>query len=495
MIKNERQYRIASVEAEHFEKALSSRPDRAPHNSETHPDFWTAERDAMREQLAELRAEIEQFEALCSGERTVFMVADLGELPRALIEARIAMGLTQKDLATRIGLPEQAIQRYEATDYASASLERLREVARALSVEIAGAVALGSLDLSPLKFFSRLKAVGLDRAFVLDRLLTPQLSAVLAAQDNATDLVQGCLLQAAVIVNRVLGIGAEALFGSQPLDLDLAIVGATRYKRVNRANRSARLVTAADTYTVYAHYLALLALQASRGIAHKELPPSPRMWRDQILQSYGAFDLSSVLRFIWSHGIPVLPLRDSGNFHGACWRIDGREVIVLKQKSLSEEKWLFDALHESGHIVDEVGTSFSIIESEMPRAADPREQRATLFAANALLDGRADELCELAVDEAKGYLPSLKQAAKRIASSAGVPLGAFANYLAYRVEEDTGENWWSTAAVLQNTDSDPWRLARDLFLEHADLSRLNANDRSILIRAMALDEQLAEVTA
>ena len=59
----------------------------------------------------------------------------VAELPATLIKARIARGLSQKDLADRIGLKEQQIQRYEATDYASASLTRIKEVVSALRDE------------------------------------------------------------------------------------------------------------------------------------------------------------------------------------------------------------------------------------------------------------------------------------------------------------------------------------------------------------------------
>ena len=59
----------------------------------------------------------------------------VAELPATLIKARIARGLSQKDLADRIGLKEQQIQRYEATDYASASLTRIKEFVSALRDE------------------------------------------------------------------------------------------------------------------------------------------------------------------------------------------------------------------------------------------------------------------------------------------------------------------------------------------------------------------------
>ena len=58
----------------------------------------------------------------------------VADLPSILIKARIAQGLSQKELADRIGLKEQQIQRYEATDYASANLARIKEVVNAFGV-------------------------------------------------------------------------------------------------------------------------------------------------------------------------------------------------------------------------------------------------------------------------------------------------------------------------------------------------------------------------
>ena len=56
----------------------------------------------------------------------------MSELPRLLIKARIARGLSQKSLAGRLGLKEQQNQMYEASEYASASLARVRSVAEVL---------------------------------------------------------------------------------------------------------------------------------------------------------------------------------------------------------------------------------------------------------------------------------------------------------------------------------------------------------------------------
>jgi len=53
---------------------------------------------------------------------------------RALLRARIAKGLAQKQLAERIGLKEQQVQRYEASEYTTASWDRIKRIIRALGV-------------------------------------------------------------------------------------------------------------------------------------------------------------------------------------------------------------------------------------------------------------------------------------------------------------------------------------------------------------------------
>ncbi len=55
-----------------------------------------------------------------------------------LIQARIAQGLTQHQLASKLKLKEQQIQRYESEVYASANIRRLAEIADILNLEVTG---------------------------------------------------------------------------------------------------------------------------------------------------------------------------------------------------------------------------------------------------------------------------------------------------------------------------------------------------------------------
>jgi transcriptional regulator with XRE-family HTH domain len=135
MIKNERQYAITKTQVEKFARALerlTSQPDKA---RRVHPLLRKAEADAIRSQLADFRAELKEYEALSSGRGGFPRISTMSELSRVIIRARIVSGLSQKELAERLGLKEQQIQRYEATDYASASLSRLIEVSRAVGLE------------------------------------------------------------------------------------------------------------------------------------------------------------------------------------------------------------------------------------------------------------------------------------------------------------------------------------------------------------------------
>lgn len=135
MITDERQYRIASAEARKFEEATAAARTRDP-NPDTHPRIHKAMIESLESELAVLRGDIDRYEALKSGKIRQRRVRSLRELPVLLIEARIAAGLTQRQLAERLSLPEQQVQRYESTMYAGVSLERVQDVADALELEI-----------------------------------------------------------------------------------------------------------------------------------------------------------------------------------------------------------------------------------------------------------------------------------------------------------------------------------------------------------------------
>src|SRR5207248_7774208 len=116
-------------------------------------------------------AQVHEYEQLRAGQLAVARVSSLSDLPNALVRARIAAGLSQRELAERLGMKEQQIQRYEADGYAGASLSRLREVMAALGVELEGDVQLPTSDTALSSLRRRLRALGFDRNMVNKRLL------------------------------------------------------------------------------------------------------------------------------------------------------------------------------------------------------------------------------------------------------------------------------------------------------------------------------------
>ena len=134
MITNGRQYRITKAQAEKFHRALQEFT--STENRAAHPVLRKAQVEALKSQLADLQRELSAYERLKSGKQKVVAMGSLEELPQTLIQARIARGLSQEELAAKLGLKPQQIQRYEATAYQSASLERVTQVARVLGVKL-----------------------------------------------------------------------------------------------------------------------------------------------------------------------------------------------------------------------------------------------------------------------------------------------------------------------------------------------------------------------
>jgi transcriptional regulator with XRE-family HTH domain len=143
VITNERQYKITRAEAKRFEKALSQ-AESGGASSDVHPSIHAAMIDGLRSQLADLQRELDAYEALRSGRVKSRTVRSLLDLPNVLIEARIANRLTQKELAKKIGIAEQQVQRYEGNKYAGVSIERLQEVADAVGLRLSKVVRFES---------------------------------------------------------------------------------------------------------------------------------------------------------------------------------------------------------------------------------------------------------------------------------------------------------------------------------------------------------------
>ena len=233
--------------------------------------------------------------------------------------------------------------------------------------------------------------------------------------------------------------------------------------------------------------MAVVALKGARLLPKGEIPTDPAAMRRCIRERYETVDLKSALHTAWDLGVVVLPLRDRGAFRGACWRYEGRNAVVLKQTSKHEARWLFDLLHELFHAGQhpEADTLEVIEEDETSaeRRTSVEEIAASQFAGEVVLDCKAEHVAQVCVQAARKSVERLKSVVPTVAAKNGVSVGALANYLAFRLSWQ-GVNWWGTAANLQADDSDPWSIARDVFVERFPYDIDNELDRQLLDRAL-----------
>lgn len=144
MITNEVQRRTTEAHLRQFEEALANLE--AEHPAKKRSKLAQLEIDAVCSQADDLRAELEEYDRLRSGNVSTFEASSLQELATLLIKARIARGWSQRRLADQLGIAEQQVQRYESTGYRSASLARVCDVAAALDVTITERLSLGGPD-------------------------------------------------------------------------------------------------------------------------------------------------------------------------------------------------------------------------------------------------------------------------------------------------------------------------------------------------------------
>ena len=85
--------------------------------------------------IENIKKDINEYEFLTNGDSVCFEIEELSDINKVLISARIAKKMSHKQLGDVLGIQEQQIQRYEASDYESATWTRIQEVAFALGLK------------------------------------------------------------------------------------------------------------------------------------------------------------------------------------------------------------------------------------------------------------------------------------------------------------------------------------------------------------------------
>jgi transcriptional regulator with XRE-family HTH domain len=469
MITNERQLQISKTQAARFRESLRALEQGSLNQTDLHPLMKKAQVDAVRGQLESLLKEIHDYETLRSGKISTIELESLAELPDGLIRARIAAGLTQRELAERLGMREQQIQRYEASRYNGATFSRMVDVADAIGIRIRKRLELLKVT-SPEAVMKRLQSIGLTKDFIRKRI----------APDLEVD--EGNVPAIADRVGAIFGWSPDILLGSGALDPGQLGGATARFKMPK--GRDARSAT---VYTAYAHRLANICAKAMVERPRSRIPVDWREFRKILLDRYKTVDFRTALALAWDLGVVVLPLNDPGAFHGACWRINAVNVIVLKQALRYPARWLFDLLHELRHAGDRPNEKeFEVIEgSEVSneRRTSEDERIASWFSGQVALDGRAEDLVKDSLEIAGGDLRQLKSAVEAVSVRRGVPTSQLANYIAFRLSLQ-GQDWWGVAANLQDKSYDPLAHARETFFERFSFSGVSDTDVKLLSLAL-----------
>lgn len=471
MIKNQRQYNLTKKSIVLFEEALS-RLNGQPRPPEADPIIHRAKLAGMESNLTTLQEEIAEYDALLNGCIDTISLSSLEELPAGLIKARIARKLTQKELAERVGVKPQQIQRWESEDYEKVGFGSLVEIANALELDISECIRLPG---RPKTVFAYLKELGLDKNFVSSRLASNDEFYRLGKMTDVDIL--------AAANNRLISIFGIQVSGDNVTLLD---------NRIELAAAGGRFKLPADAklnkvnaYSVYAKHLAMIVATAASRLPSKRVAST---WRELRAALCGddAPTFERLLQGTWELGIAVLPLRDPGRFHGVSWRFAGRNVIVLKQSTQYSSRWAFDLLHEICHAAEDAEldchAESDLHATDQIRRESEAEKIANDLAGDVLLSGRADELYQLVMSGANSAPNRIKKSVETVALAQGVNVADLANYIAHRLKDTI--DWWGAAANLQPIDEDPIVHARRIMWERLDVTILPIEDRMLLEQAV-----------
>ena len=129
MIKNDAQRDRTLVQIEGFRQALAKVGEEKPGKRSA------AIRGSYTTMIRQLEDELTEYDRLRSGKLTLPRVKRLDQIAPFIAKIRIAKGVTQTELARRLGVSKQVISRYEESDYQSVGIARLQEILDAIGAK------------------------------------------------------------------------------------------------------------------------------------------------------------------------------------------------------------------------------------------------------------------------------------------------------------------------------------------------------------------------
>ncbi|MGB7060279.1 MAG: hypothetical protein WBD58_21425 [Geitlerinemataceae cyanobacterium] len=141
IVKNDSEYQNTLAWLHRFEQSVAELDENDKLKAE--PRRWQLHRDSYQSQVDELKEEIAEFERLINCDRLPpieILIENLNKLPDALIKARIAAKMSQKELADLLEIDEKRIKECEDKNYQCASFSEILDISFALGLEFKTAV-------------------------------------------------------------------------------------------------------------------------------------------------------------------------------------------------------------------------------------------------------------------------------------------------------------------------------------------------------------------
>lgn len=129
MIKSDAQRERTAVQADGFKRALSQVP------AQKSGKRAAAIRASYQGMIRQLEEELREYDRLKSGALKLPNVQRLDQIAPFVARIRIAKGVSQTELALRLGVSKQVISRYEESDYQTVSVARLQEILDAIGIK------------------------------------------------------------------------------------------------------------------------------------------------------------------------------------------------------------------------------------------------------------------------------------------------------------------------------------------------------------------------
>lgn len=469
MIKNDVELEISMEHLEKFSIDLLDL-DKSEYYHELTPSKKEILRKSLDGEIKHLSQQIEEYKKLKSGDSSFLPIESAIDLPIVIIKSRISKGLTEKEIAIRLGLQESDIINLEENLFVDVDPQLIIKIIDLLEIEVPALLKVILLiDIS--KIESNLKS---SLRTLYDEIVPSEIK-------EHYNYIDGFLKLFTVL---------DRLFVKDQMDnivngsVEFSTKLAVRFKVPKRSNNAVIYVHAA-----YAYRISNIVTRAAN-VRQKKLITDPKLFKNSVIETYGEFNLINCINHIWDMGIPVIPFNMSGGFHGACWRIKGNNVIVLKQQSDSKARWMFDLLHEYWHATEhpELQEREVIDINEILSSKDENveEIRANKFANDVIFED-IPLLLKNCYRLSKGHPSRLKAAVQSVANAYKVDLGALANLVAYDISK-RGIDWWGGANNLQDNFESPYLIALRIFQERINVDFIDDDlDKQMIMKAFYKD--------